>query len=94
MPDTVDTVLRAPDDGWKYHPKHVEQLTDINKLYAVASCRIIIAINYRRFVVSSRWLWSGVQVFKFYTAKVGNGQEMLAIIRCRIFCLPGCYPKI
>jgi len=22
------------------------------------------------------------------------GQEMLAIIRCRIFCLPGCYPKI
>jgi len=21
-------------------------------------------------------------------------QEMLAIIRCRIFCLPGCYPKI
>ena len=23
-----------------------------------------------------------------------GGQEMLAIIRCRIFCLPGCYPKI
>ena len=23
-----------------------------------------------------------------------RGQEMLAIIRCRIFCLPGCYPKI
>ena len=22
------------------------------------------------------------------------GQEMLAIIRCRTFCLPGCYPKI
>jgi len=22
------------------------------------------------------------------------GQEMLAIVRCRIFCLPGCYPKI
>ena len=22
------------------------------------------------------------------------GQEMRAIIRCRIFCLPGCYPKI
>ena len=20
-------------------------------------------------------------------------QEMLAIIRCRVFCLPGCYPK-
>jgi len=23
-----------------------------------------------------------------------RGQEMLAIIRCRSFCLPGCYPKI
>jgi hypothetical protein len=22
----------APDDGWKYHPKHVEQFPDINKL--------------------------------------------------------------
>ena len=44
MPDTVDTVLWAPDDGWKYHPKHVEKLTDINKLYTVAPCWIIIAI--------------------------------------------------
>ena len=32
MPDTVDTVLWAADDGWIYHPKHVEQLTDMNKL--------------------------------------------------------------
>jgi len=30
----------------KYHPKHVEQLTDLNKLYIVASCWIIIAILY------------------------------------------------
>ena len=30
----------------KYHPKHVEQLTDLNKLYSVASCWIIIAILY------------------------------------------------
>jgi hypothetical protein len=22
--------LCAPDDGWKYHPKHVEQFSDIN----------------------------------------------------------------
>jgi hypothetical protein len=33
MPDTVGAVLWAPEDGWKYHPKHVEHLTDINKLY-------------------------------------------------------------
>jgi len=46
IPDTVDAVLCAPDDGWGYHPKHVEQLTDLNKLYPVASCWIIIAILY------------------------------------------------
>ena len=36
MPDAVDTVVRAPDDGWRYHPKHVEQFPDINKLCNVA----------------------------------------------------------
>jgi len=24
IPDAVDTVVCAPDDGWTYHPKHVE----------------------------------------------------------------------
>jgi hypothetical protein len=28
MPDVVDTVVCAPDDGWWYHPKHVEQFPD------------------------------------------------------------------
>jgi hypothetical protein len=37
---TVDTVVCAPDDGWKYHPKHVEQFPDINKLCNVSSCWI------------------------------------------------------
>ena len=27
-PDAVDTVVCAPDDGWRYHPKHVEQFPD------------------------------------------------------------------
>ena len=26
--DAVDTVVCAPDDGWWYHPKHVEQFPD------------------------------------------------------------------
>ena len=43
-PDAVDTVACAPDDGWKYHPKHVEQFPDVNKLYNVASCWIYIGI--------------------------------------------------
>jgi hypothetical protein len=34
--------LCTPDDGWKYHPKHVEQFLDINKLCNVASCWIYI----------------------------------------------------
>jgi hypothetical protein len=29
MPDAVDTIVcAAPDDGWRYHPKHVEQFPD------------------------------------------------------------------
>ena len=37
IPDAVNTVVCAPDDGWRYHPKHVEQFADINKLCNVAS---------------------------------------------------------
>ena len=32
VPDAADTVVCAPDDRWRYHPKHVEQFPDINKL--------------------------------------------------------------
>jgi len=46
MPDAVDTVTCALDDGSRYHPKHVERFTDINKLYIVASCWIGIATCY------------------------------------------------
>jgi len=37
VPDAVDTVICAPDDGWGNHPKYVEQFTDKIKLYIVAS---------------------------------------------------------
>jgi len=44
--NSVSTVpgINETCTGVKYHPKHVEQLTDLNKLYSVASCWIIIAI--------------------------------------------------
>jgi hypothetical protein len=42
IPDALDTVVCAPDDGWWYHPKHVGQFPDINKLCNVASCWIYI----------------------------------------------------
>ena len=44
IPGAADTVVCAPDDGWWYHPKYVEQLPDINKLCNVASCWIYIRI--------------------------------------------------
>jgi hypothetical protein len=44
IPDAVDTDVFAPDDGWKFHPKHVERFPDINKLCNVASCWIYTGI--------------------------------------------------
>jgi len=44
IPDAVDRVVCAPDDRWWYHPKHVEQFPDKNKLCNVASCCIYIKI--------------------------------------------------
>jgi hypothetical protein len=44
IPDAVDTAVCAPDDWWKYYPKHVEQFPDTNKLRNVASCWIYIEI--------------------------------------------------
>jgi hypothetical protein len=40
----VDTVVCAPVDGWKYHPKHAEQFPDIYKMCNVASCWIYIGV--------------------------------------------------
>jgi hypothetical protein len=39
--------VSALDDGWWYHPKHVEQFPDINKLCNVASCWIYNRIPLR-----------------------------------------------
>jgi len=47
IPDSVDTIVCAPDDGWRYHPKQVEQFPDINKLCKVASCWMYIGIYLR-----------------------------------------------
>jgi hypothetical protein len=42
--EAIDTVVCAPDDGCKYHPKHVEQFLNINKMCNVASCWIYIRL--------------------------------------------------
>ena len=38
-------LICAPDDGWGYHQKHVEQFPEINKVCDVASCWIYIRIH-------------------------------------------------
>jgi hypothetical protein len=45
IPDAVHTVVCTSDDGWRYHPKHVEQFPDTNKLCKVAYCWIYIGLN-------------------------------------------------
>ena len=62
-----DTVTRAPDDGRRYHPKHVEQFTDINKLYIVASCWIIIDTYYASSIWEQRYVSEPIETkyFKF-----------------------------
>jgi hypothetical protein len=47
QPEAATAVVCAPDDGWKYHPKHVGEFPDINKLCKVASCWIYNGIYLR-----------------------------------------------
>jgi hypothetical protein len=48
IPDAVDTGVCALDDGWWYHPKHVEQFPDTINCVNVTSCWIYIRIYYSR----------------------------------------------
>jgi len=54
VPDAVDSVVYAPDDGWRNCPKHVEQFTELNKLCNVASC----------------WLSFGISIYKLTNKSV------------------------
>jgi hypothetical protein len=45
MPGTADTVIWGPENECSYHSKYVEQFTNINKLYIVASYWTIIDKN-------------------------------------------------
>jgi len=42
--DSVDTVVYALDDGWRYNPKHVDQFPDINNIRNVVSFWIYFGI--------------------------------------------------
>jgi len=46
MPDAVDTVVCAPDDGWWYNPKHVEQFPDKINCVALHLVGYILEYSY------------------------------------------------
>jgi hypothetical protein len=46
IPDAVDTVLCAPDDGWRYHPKHVQQFPDKRNCVTLHLVGHIVAYSY------------------------------------------------
>jgi hypothetical protein len=102
IPDAVDTVVYAPDDGWKYHPKHVEQFPNINKLCNVASYWIYecngILLGARQILHISRitvnYIGSGRNTLRFcktvVSGTVGLGNLSLSVLLARLkaFQLP------
>jgi len=54
----------APDYGWRYHPKHVEQFPETNKLCNVASCWLYIRIYPRGMDPWTLTLWPWKCTFK------------------------------
>ena len=73
MPDTVDTVVWAPDDGWTYHPKHVEQFADISKLYIVASFWTVIeSYNHLLGTAVAQW-WMCCATNRKVTGSIPDG---------------------
>jgi hypothetical protein len=81
IPDAVGTAVCAPDDGWKYHPKHVEHFPVINKLCNVASCWKYIEIllgahpilHISRIRVNETWNFS---------------TDFRKMLRCKLLCKP------
>ena len=51
MPDAVDTVVCAPDDGWWYHPKHVDKFPD--KINCVTLHLVGYVLEYLHFMFHS-----------------------------------------
>jgi len=68
IPDAVDTVVCAPDDGWWYHPKHVKQFPDkINcvTLHLVGYTKVVwkvlgLTMKKTEFVISKLFLFFNI----------------------------------
>jgi hypothetical protein len=44
IPDVVDAAVCVPDDGWRYHPKHVEQFPD--KINCITLHLVVYILEY------------------------------------------------
>jgi hypothetical protein len=70
----------APDDGWRYHRKHIHQFPEINKLCNVASCWIYIRI----YVYV---LGNNKKISKYLCTRLGfvkNSQQNIVYIYCTL----------
>jgi hypothetical protein len=63
IPDAVDTLVFAPDDGWWYHQKHLEQFPDKINCVTFASCWL-----YFRICVQLFWLLRSYKNFNLLPA--------------------------
>jgi hypothetical protein len=68
IPAAVETVVYAPDDGWNYHPKHLENFPDINKRCDVASYWIYLPINVKSPNNIRKWQMGIKSAFKGFKA--------------------------
>ena len=58
LPDAVDTVICAPDDGWRDHPKYVGQFTDKVK------CMVVSCWTFNDIKGRGRTIRNGVVLYK------------------------------
>jgi hypothetical protein len=92
--DAVDTVVCAPDDRWKYHPKSIEQFPDINKLCKVVSCWIYIlgyiSAFFRNFYTTKHnYVYTFGNSLDTLLKMAKNFLELLLqLIQCLIISLP------
>jgi hypothetical protein len=53
MPHAVDTVVCAPDNGWWYNPKHVEQFT--YKINCLTLHLVGYTLEHTIYILTSGW---------------------------------------
>ena len=92
---------------WLYHvsPHYLINNTFRKNVTEHKMCVLMFCVTFVWQITHSKRNWEGygqnfwkqlwqIKILFRKKLRADWGQEMLAIIRCRIFCLPDCYPKI